>query len=138
LVNARAPVPLEAGVRQATIPLKVFESLRGLPPGKVLNRFVIGGSISYFAGPGYKVFIDSRNDPFPLEVHTDYGRMLWGEPGWEEALAKYDPDYVLWDVENPGNILLDHLRERGGWHETARDSGYVLWVRERPAATAAP
>ncbi|MBJ6761940.1 hypothetical protein JGU66_14290 [Myxococcaceae bacterium JPH2] len=136
-VHARTPLPIEAGVRHATIPLKVFEALRKLPPGKVLNRFVIGGPISYFAGADYKVFIDSRNDPFPMAIHDDYERLVWSEPGWEDVLTRYDPDYLVWDTVNPGNILLDHLRTRGGWREASRDGEYVLWIRER-AATATP
>ncbi|WP_223756358.1 hypothetical protein [Myxococcus sp. RHSTA-1-4] len=132
------PTPVEQGVKRAHIPLGALDALRGLPPGRVLNPFVIGGLVSFFAGPDYKVFIDSRNDPFPLAIHQDYDKLVWGEPGWEEALAKYDPDYLLWKVENPGNILLDNLRARGGWREQARDGDYVLWVRERPAATTRP
>lgn len=137
-VHVSQPVPVEQGVKRAHIPLGVFEALRRLPPGKVLNSFVIGGPISFFAGPDYKVFIDSRNDPFPVAIRDDYAKLLWGEPGWEEALAKYDPDYLVWREDNPGNILLDHLRARGGWREEARDALHVLWVRERTRAAAQP
>lgn len=140
VIHATRPTPVEQGVKRAWIPMEALAALRQLPPGRVLNPFVIGGPISFFAGPDYKVFIDSRNDPFPLAVHEDYERLLWGEPGWEEALTRYDPDYLLWKVENPGNILLDHLRVRGGWREQYRGDAYVLWVRERerPAATTRP
>jgi hypothetical protein len=137
-IHATRPTPVEQGVRRAWIPVGALEALRGLPPGRVLNPFVLGGAVSFFAGPDYKVFIDSRNDPFPLAIHQGYARLLWGEPGWEEVLARYDPDYLLWKVENPGNILLDTLRARGGWREQLRDGHYVLWVRERPAATTRP
>jgi hypothetical protein len=137
-VHAGQPVPVEQGVKRAHLPLGVFEALRARPPGKVLNPFILGGPISFFAGPEYKVFIDSRNDPFPMSVREDFEKLLWGEPGWEEALAKYDPDYLVWSVDNPGNILLDHLRGRGGWREEARDGNHVLWVRQRTAAAAQP
>lgn len=128
------PVPVEQRVLRSRFPLACFEALRKLPPGKVMNPFTIGGAISYFAGPDYKVFIDSRNDPFPQPIHDDYMRIRWSEPGWEESLARYDPDYLLWDEENPGNILLDQLRQRGGWREETRDRQYVLWVRNRSTA----
>lgn len=133
-VNWQKPVPVDQGVLRSRFPLACFEALRKLPPGKVLNRFTQGGAISYFAGTDYKVFIDSRNDPFPQPIHDDYTRILWSEPGWEESLARYDPDYLLWDQENPGNILLDQLRQRGGWREEVRDGQYVLWVRNRPVS----
>ncbi|AEI68593.1 hypothetical protein [Corallococcus macrosporus] len=137
-IHALNPLPVEQGVRRRLIPIDALEELRKLPPGKVLNPFVIGGAISFFAGAEYKVFIDSRNDPFPLSIHEDYTRLLWGEPGWEEALARYAPDYLLWNTTNPGNILLDHLRARGGWREVTRDGNYVLWVQERGTAMEPP
>jgi hypothetical protein len=138
VVHAAHPTPMEQGVKRTWIPLDALAALRRLPPGRVLNPFALGGSISYFAGPDYKVFIDSRNDPFPLAVHDDYTRLTWGQPGWADALERYDPDYLFWKVENPGHILLDNLRARGGWREQFRDGEYVLWVRERPGATARP
>ncbi|GHG81485.1 hypothetical protein [Comamonas sp. JC664] len=138
VIHALNPLPVEQGVRRSLIPMGALEELRRLPPGKVLNPFVIGGAISFFAGPDYKVFIDSRNDPFPLSIHEDYTRLLWGEPGWEEALARYAPNYLLWNTTNPGNILLDHLRAQGGWREVTRDGNYVLWVQERATATEGP
>jgi len=137
-VSWQRPVPVEQGVMRSRFPLACFEALRKLPPGKVLNRFIIGGAISYFAGTDYKVFIDSRNDPFPQPIHDSYTRLVWGEPGWEESLARYDPDYLLWDLENPGNILLDQLQARGGWREEARDGNYVLWVRNRSSLSSSP
>ncbi|MCY1002155.1 hypothetical protein OWM54_33885 [Myxococcus sp. MISCRS1] len=138
VIHAQHPLPFDQGVKRSVIPIPVFEALRKHPPGKVLNPFVIGGPISFFAGADYKVFIDSRNDPFPMSIHEDYDKLVWGEPGWEDALARYDPDYLLWDIENPGNILLDNLRVLGGWREEARDGNYVLWIRERPTATGHP
>ncbi|WP_342375073.1 hypothetical protein NVS55_27680 [Myxococcus stipitatus] len=137
-VHVARPRTMEEGVNRSVIPLGALEALRKQPPGRVLNLFVIGGPISYFAGPDYKVFIDSRNDPFPLSIHEDHDKLVWGEPGWEEALARYDPDYLVWESVNPGNILLDNLRARGGWREESRDADYVLWVRERSTSAGQP
>ncbi|MBZ4373329.1 hypothetical protein [Corallococcus sp. AS-1-6] len=129
-LNASAPRPVEKGTHPG-IPLPVLQTLSQQPPGRVLNRFIMGGPISYFAGAPYKVYIDSRNDPFPAAIHQAYERLVWSEPGWEEALDAYDPDYVVWDTQNPGNLLLDHLRARGGWRELTKANGWVLWARER-------
>jgi hypothetical protein len=133
-VSWQNPVPVEQGLLRRRFPLSCFEALGKLPPGKVLNEFAIGGALSYFAGTDYKVFIDSRNDPFPQPIHDDYMRLLWLEPGWEESLARYDPDYLLWEWDSPGNILLEQLQLRGGWREEVRDGPYVLWVRARPGS----
>lgn len=129
-LHAGAPRSVEQGTHPS-IPLPVLQTLRQQPPGRVLNRFIMGGPISYFAGASYKVYIDSRNDPFPVAIHQAYEHLVWSEPGWEQALDAYDPDYVIWDTENPGNILLDHLQQRGGWRELAKANGWVLWARER-------
>jgi hypothetical protein len=128
-VSWRNPLPVEQGLLRQRFPLDCFAELRKLPPGKVLNAFVIGGALSYFAGPDYKVFIDSRNDPFPQPIHDDYVRLIWLEPGWQESLARYNPDYLLWEWDSPGNILLEQLQLRGGWREVVRDGQYVLWAR---------
>jgi hypothetical protein len=133
-VSWRNPVPVEQGLLRQRFPLDCFAELRKLPPGKVLNAFVIGGALSYFAGPDYKVFIDSRNDPFPQPIHDDYVRLIWLEPGWQESLARYNPDYLLWEWDSPGNILLEQLQLRGGWREVVRDGQYVLWARAQPDA----
>ena len=130
VLHAGRPLPMKAGTH-AMIPLHLLQTLSEQPPGRVLNRFILGGSISYFAGTGFKVFIDSRNDPFPTAIHDDYEHLVLSRPGWEEALERYDPDYLVWDTVNPGNLLLDHLRARGGWREAAREGVYVLWIRER-------
>ncbi|MBN8227100.1 hypothetical protein JYK02_06195 [Corallococcus macrosporus] len=129
-LHAGAPRPVEQGTHPS-IPLPVLQALGRQPPGRVLNRFVMGGPISYFAGAPYKVYIDSRNDPFPAAIHRAYEQLLWSEPGWEQALEAYAPDYIVWDTQNPGHLLLDHLRERGGWRELTRANGWVLWARER-------
>lgn len=133
-VSWRYPVPMEQGLLRQRFPLDCFKALSKLPPGKVLNTFVMGGALSYFAGTDYKVFIDSRNDPFPQPIHDDYMRLTWLEPGWEESLARYNPDYLLWLWDSPGNILLEQLQLRGGWREVVRDGQYVLWARARPDA----
>jgi hypothetical protein len=132
LVHVQQPVPMEQGVRRELVPMAAMERLKALPPGRVMNEFVAGGIISFFAGPEYKVFIDPRNDPFPEAIHRDYKRLQWCEPGWEDVLTRYDPDYLVWLTSSPSNILLENLRRRGGWREEVQDeSGIVLWVRER-------
>ena len=72
LTAAAVALAVSAALHPATVrerlypgrfPLACFDTLKTLPPGKVLNRFIMGGALSYFAGPEYKVLIDSRNDP---------------------------------------------------------------------------
>ncbi len=115
LTAALHPTPVRERLYPHRFPLACLDSLQALPPGKVLNRFIMGGALSYFAGPEYKVFIDSRNDPFPKPIHDDYDRFVYGLPGWREALASYSPDYVLWNRTGAGSALPDLLLREGGW-----------------------
>jgi hypothetical protein len=128
------PVPVRERLYPGRFPLACFDALKSLPPGKVLNRFIMGGPLSYFAGPEYKVFIDSRNDPFPQRIHDDYDAFVYGLPGWREALARYSPDYVLWNRTGPGSALPELLLREGGWVKVVEPEreDCTLLRRERP------
>jgi len=128
------PASIRERIYPGRFPLACFDTLKSLPPGKVLNRFIMGGALSYFAGPEYKVFIDSRNDPFPQEIHDDYDKFVYGLPGWRDALARYSPDYVLWNRTGPGSILPDALQREGSWAKVMEPAGEdcILLRRERP------
>jgi hypothetical protein len=123
LSAALHPASVRERIYPGRFPLACFDTLKSLPPGKVLNRFIMGGAISYFAGPEYKVFIDSRNDPFPQPIHDDYDKFVYGLPGWREALARYSPDYVLWNRAGPGSVLPDALQHEGGWVKVLEPQG---------------
>lgn len=128
------PAPVREKLYPGRFPLACFDALKSLPPGKVLNRFIMGGALSYFAGPEYKVFIDSRNDPFPQQIHDDYDTFVYALPGWREALARYSPDYVLWNRTGPGRALPELLLREGGWVKIAEPEreDCTLLKRERP------
>ncbi|WP_224243431.1 hypothetical protein [Hyalangium gracile] len=132
LSAALHPASVRERIYPGRFPLACFDTLKSLPPGKVLNRFIMGGALSYFAGPEYKVFIDSRNDPFPQPIHDDYDKFVYGLPGWREALARYSPDYVLWNRTGPGSILPDALQREGGWERLLEtpDEDCVLLQRK--------
>ncbi len=117
LSAALHPASVREHIYPGRFPLVCFDALKELPPGKVLNHFIMGGALSYFAGPEYKVFIDSRNDPFPEPIHDDYDKFVYGMPGWREALAHYSPEYVLWNLEGVGGVLPDMLQREGGWEK---------------------
>lgn len=134
LAAAFNPAPVRERLFPGRFPLACFDALKSLPSGKVLNRFIMGGALSYFAGPEYKVFIDSRNDPFPQPIHDDYDTFVYGLPGWREALARYSPDYVLWNRTGPGSFLPDALLREGGWSKVSEPEreDCILLQRERP------
>ena len=119
-------------------PVAALRKLATLPPGRVLNRWRWGGAVSYLDGTAYPVFIDARNDVFPLSVHEDYRKLRLLLPGWQEALARYRPRYLLWSESYGGNPLLEALRCRGGWREIASDESGLLWERIGAASEGSP
>jgi hypothetical protein len=94
-------------------------------PGRLYNRYDDGGYVIWFA-KDKKVFIDSRQDPFPRELvrrHIEVERS--GE--FRSLFARYDIGCALTTHDSPLAIAL--VRE--GW--TAR-SGEGWSVFARPAA----
>ena len=124
------PVGLAERLGPRDFPIEALQALCDRPPGRVLNTYRYGGAVSALCGPEYKVFIDGRNDPFPQSVHDDYRKLALLEPGWREALERYDPDYILWTRIGHGGPLLQILHGQGGWREVAGNEMGVLLVPE--------
>jgi len=125
------PVTLAERMDREVFPVESIQHLCNQEPGRVLNRYFLGGAISALCGPEYKVFIDGRNDLFPQQVHDDYEALVELRPGWSEILDEYDPDYLLWSRFNFGSPLLEVLEIRGGWVVHCEEPAGVLWVRSR-------
>jgi hypothetical protein len=120
----------------AFFPIRALQAVCLQPPGKVFNTFRHGGAISALCGPGYKVFIDSREDLFPPAIHSDYRRIALVEDGWREALRRYDPDYLFWSRELYGWRLLERLDLKHDWRVIVDEPVGGLWVRVRDPETA--
>jgi hypothetical protein len=95
-------------------------------PGRLYNRYDDGGYLIWFARDK-KVFMDSRQDPFPEDIV--HGHIQLESSGdYQDLFARYDIGCAL---TVSGSPLATHL-ERDGW---ARESGAGSWaVFTRPAA----
>lgn len=125
---ALSPAPLIDRLDEKAFPARAIRTLAQLPPGRVLNSYHLGGVVSYLAGPGFQVFIDGRNDPYPPTVHEDYRRLVLLEPGWEDVLERFSPRYILWSTLVDGHKLPEALQRRGGFAVLVDDGGLgVLW-----------
>jgi hypothetical protein len=51
--------------------------------------------------------------------------MLGGRDGWDEALARYDPDMVLWERNLP---LAQLLELDPGWERIYADRTFAVYV----------
>jgi len=130
------PVELAGRMDRGWFPVISLRTLCRQPPGRVLNRYFLGGAVSALCGPAYPVFIDGRNDLFPRQVHDDYRRLVLLEPGWQRVLEHSGARYVLWSPLNHGRPLLEHLEHSSRWQLLASEPSGALFVRRgepRPA-----
>jgi hypothetical protein len=97
-------------------------------PGRLYNRYDDGGYLIWFAREK-KVFIDSRQDPFPEEMVRDH-ISLEESGSYETVFARYDIGCAL-TVQ--GSPLAASLRQRG-WGATSGEGTWVLF--QRPDSTA--
>lgn len=59
-------------------------------PGPVLNNIGIGGYLTYYLFPQYRVYVDSRPEAFPAAfMERNYSEPLTSEPAWKRLLAEY-------------------------------------------------
>ena len=95
-------------------------------PGRLYNRYDDGGYLIWFARDK-KVFMDSRQDPYPEDIV--HGHIQLENSGdYKEFFARYDIGCAL---TVSGSPLATHL-ERDGW---LRQSGAGAWaVFTRPVA----
>jgi hypothetical protein len=99
----------------------------------VLAKFEWGSVVSALGGPAFQTYIDSRNDPYPPEIHESYTMMRTLKPGWKEKLAEFHPDYVLWGgVGRDFSWPLIWALENEGWKRVAEDDVGVLLVPPPP------
>jgi hypothetical protein len=65
---------------------------------RLVSRDFVGNFLEAARGTEVPVFIDDRYDMYPDELVLDYKALVDG-PGWEDVLARWDPDVVLWDTD---------------------------------------
>jgi hypothetical protein len=88
--------------------------------GPLFNTYTGGGPIIWFA-PTQPVFVDSRQDPFPVEVVQAAGRI--------EHTGEYDATFARWRIHcaavPPESPLVGRL-SGAGWVKTFQDSQWVV------------
>ena len=92
-------------------------------PGRLYNRYDEGGFLIWFVR-GKKVFIDSRQDPFPADMVQSHIRLeMSGD--YRDVFSKYDIGCAL-AVE--GSPLAARLT-RDGWQPSSTGSAWMVFSR---------
>jgi hypothetical protein len=100
------------------------EAIRDCPE-PLYNPYNEGGFLVWFV-PERKVFLDSRQDPYPVELVQAHIRAeQTGE--YDELFERYSIRCAVFPESSSGPA---RLRARG-WHERFRDSQWVVLERER-------
>ena len=108
------------GFTDDSFPGRAMAVADSLHPGpRVLNSYGWGGYISWVYQGRWKVFVDGRAGFFAGDVLTDYFRILELGPGWQEALRRRQPDWMLLERKSP---LVVAAPLTGHWRVAYSDS----------------
>ena len=106
---------------------------------RVFNYFNWGGAFIHRLYPNLKVFIDQRNDCYPMTVFEDYFAVHELGPDWRTVLDRWRIDAVAYP---PDSALAKTLAQDPAWRVEYRDAQAVLFARaasgERTAPVTAP
>lgn len=101
--------------------------------GNIFNIYEQGGFLIWQL-PEYKVFIDGRMPAWPTpsgkSPYTIHLETLQTQPGWQEALEKYE---INWLLIGPGTFMDLKIKdnpESFGWQEVYRDKIAVIYKRK--------
>jgi hypothetical protein len=113
--------------RERLHPTAALEALAALPrtPQRVFSTLGWGGAVLAQQFPRSRVFIDARNDCYPLEVFERHQRILEAGEDVVELLDAAKVDALLL----PADEALLPVLERRGWTIAHEDSAAVLLTR---------
>ncbi|MES1206824.1 MAG: hypothetical protein ABUS79_12880 [Pseudomonadota bacterium] len=95
--------------------------------GRVVTSFVNGGFVIWKLHPAARVSFDGRYEvAYRLESLGEDRTIHGARPGWQQVLARYAPDVVLVQRDEP---LARALPDATGLTRVYRDDAYDVWAR---------
>ncbi len=92
---------------------------------RLAHQDFVGNYLELRYGRDVAVFIDDRIDLYPVELTTDYVRLLQGREVFE-ILDRHRVDIVLWELDR---ALPEQLRLSADWLESYRDDRWIVFRR---------
>lgn len=114
-------LPVEA-LGWRPLPDGALDAVRACP-GRLYNHYNQGGYLIWFT-PETKVFIDNRQDPYPLPFLLDHLRIESGKLPWEPTFHRWDVRCSFLSVDSPTVTAL----EKAGWRDAYRDERWAVQV----------
>jgi hypothetical protein len=90
-------------------------------PGRLYNHYDDGGFLIWFA-PERPVFIDSRQDPYPLQLLLDHEAVERGQQSYRPLFARYQISCAFLPIESRTVKTLS----ADGWTTRYRDQRYAV------------
>jgi hypothetical protein len=127
LVSAGAAVTVAVGWSRPfeglgwhPLPAGVIAAVRACP-GPLYNHYDQGGFLVWFV-PERKVFVDNRQDPYPLPFLLEHLRVESAKLPWEPLFARHDIRCSFLAVDSPTVAGLD----KQGWRSLYRDDAWAV------------
>ena len=93
---------------------------------RIFQYFNWGGAFIYSLYPNQRVFIDQRNDCYPISVFLDYFAVHELRRDWRGVLDRWQIDMVAYPQ---GENLTRQLKDEPNWLVEYEDNQAVLFVR---------
>jgi hypothetical protein len=118
----------EATAIRAVLPVEAADALqRTGRPLRVFNYYDFGGYLLWRLYPdGGRVFIDGRVEVYGAQVFSQYLRVSYLAPGWQEVLAQAHPDAIVLPSAHP---LTGILGQDPAWRVLSRDEVATVFIR---------
>ena len=91
--------------------------------GEMFNYFIWGGYLLYRLWPEEQVFIDAQTDFYGVQLTQEYGKVIFGQEGWEQVLNKYQ---IEWAILPSDESAVHALIRDCGWNVVYEDSTAVI------------
>lgn len=124
------------GLYSETVPISeaAFVRARRLP-GPLFNGFAHGGYLIWSLYPDYRVYIDSRQTPYPDPFQQEYFDIVSaGQPGWEQILLQRDVRTLIIPLEQRRLIVEAYASPR--WTLVYAGNAAVIFLRRTPTTAA--
>jgi hypothetical protein len=103
------------------------------PDARVLAEYGWGGYVIWSGyDHGARVFVDGRNDMYDQAILEDYSAIREADAGWQELLAEYEVEAMIWPPEAvlTRGLLDGPLPDGTAWCEVFRDETQILYLPE--------
>ena len=130
-VKVYLPLRTEFNVEheRRTLPLDAIEWIQEhRPPGPMFNNYNWGGYLIWQLWPDYLVFVDGRTDLYGDELLSQYLKVHFAQPGFQEVFDEHGVNFVLTEAGGFADNFM--ALDDTGWTLAYSDDIAVIYVRK--------